>query len=32
MALGIVNNDEYFKGVFEFGCWYRELLEKEGKI
>ena len=30
MALGIVNNDEYFKGVFEFGCWYRELLEKEG--
>ena len=32
MALGIVNNDEYFKGVFEFGCWYRELLEKEGQI
>ena len=31
MALGIVNNDEYFKGVFEFGCWYRELLEKEGR-
>jgi hypothetical protein len=31
MALGIVNNDEYFKGVFEFGCWYRELLEKEGQ-
>jgi hypothetical protein len=30
MALGIVNNDEYFKGMFEFGCWYRELLEKEG--
>ena len=30
MALGIVNNDEYFKGVFEFGCWYRELLEKDG--
>ena len=29
MALGIVNNDDYFKGVFEFGCWYRELLEKE---
>ena len=32
MALGIVNNDEYFRGVFEFGCWYRELLEKEGQI
>ena len=31
MALGIVNNDDYFKGVFEFGCWYRELLEKEGR-
>jgi hypothetical protein len=30
MALGIVNSDEYFKGVFEFACWYRELLEKEG--
>ncbi len=30
MALGIVNNDEYFKGMFEFGCWYRELLENEG--
>jgi len=30
IALGIVNNDEYFKGVFEFACWYRELLEKEG--
>ena len=30
MALGIINNDEYFKGVFEFGCWYRDLLEKEG--
>jgi hypothetical protein len=29
-ALGIVNDDEYFKGVFEFACWYRELLEKEG--
>jgi len=30
MALGIVNNDDYFKGMFEFVCWYRELLEKEG--
>jgi hypothetical protein len=29
MALGIVNNDEYFKGVFEFGCWYRDLLDEE---
>ena len=31
MALGIVNNDEYFKGVFEFGCWYRDLLDEEGR-
>ena len=30
MALGIVNDDEYYKGMYEFGCWYRELLEKEG--
>jgi hypothetical protein len=30
MALGIVNNDDYFKGMFEFVCWYRELLDKEG--
>lgn len=31
MALGIVNDDEYFKGIFEFACWYRKLLEKEGQ-
>ena len=30
LALGIVNNDDRFKAMFEFSCWYRELLEKEG--
>ena len=30
IALGIVNDDDYYKGMFEFVCWYRELLEKEG--
>jgi len=31
IALGIVNDDDYYKGMFEFVCWYRELLEKEGQ-
>ncbi len=30
MALGIVNEDERFLGMFEFSCWYRDLLKKEG--
>lgn len=30
MALGIVNDDEKIRGMFEFACWYRELLKKEG--
>ena len=30
MALGIVNNDEAVRGMFDFACWYRELLKKEG--
>lgn len=30
MALGIVNNDEKIRGMFEFACWYRDLLKKEG--
>ena len=29
MALGIVNDEERFIAMFEFSCWYRELLEKE---
>jgi hypothetical protein len=31
IALGIVNEDDYFRGMFEFSCWYRELLKKEGR-
>lgn len=30
MTLGIVNDDEAVRGMFDFACWYRELLEKEG--
>lgn len=30
IALGIVNNEDRFKAMYEFSCWYRELLEKEG--
>jgi hypothetical protein len=29
MALGIVNDDDRFIGMYEFVCWHRELLEKE---
>lgn len=30
MCLGIVNDDEKIRGMYEFACWYKELLEKEG--
>ncbi|MGM0682032.1 MAG: hypothetical protein ACQES8_07390 [Thermodesulfobacteriota bacterium] len=30
ICLGIINEDERYIGMFEFACWYRELLEKEG--
>lgn len=30
MALGLVNREDRFRGMFEFACWYRELLRKEG--
>jgi hypothetical protein len=30
IALGIVNGDDRFRGMYEFACWYRELLMKEG--
>jgi hypothetical protein len=29
IALGIVNEDDYFRGMYEFSCWYRDLLKKE---
>ena len=31
LALGIVNKDDYFQGMFDFACWYRDLLDKEGQ-
>lgn len=30
LCLGLINGDEKCRGMFEFACWYRELLEKEG--
>ena len=29
-ALGIVNKDEKYKGIFEFCIWYEQLLRREG--
>lgn len=30
IALGIVNGDDRFRGMYEFACWYRDLLSREG--
>ena len=30
MALGIINDDERFIGMYEFAQWHQELLRKEG--
>lgn len=30
MALGIVNEEDRIRGMFEFACWYQELLLREG--
>ena len=30
ICLGIVNNDERFIAMYEFSCWYRDLLKTEG--
>ena len=30
ICMGIVNDEERFRAMFEFSCWYKELLEKEG--
>ena len=30
IALGIVNNEEASRGMFEFSCWYQDLLRREG--
>ena len=29
IALGIVNNEDRFRGMFEFSCWYQEILRRE---
>jgi hypothetical protein len=31
MALGIVNEDDRFVGMYEFACWHQDLLKKEGR-
>ena len=30
MCIGIVNDDDRYIGMFEFSCWYQDLLIKEG--
>jgi hypothetical protein len=31
-CVGLVNNDERVRGVYEFCVWYEKLLEREGKL
>ncbi len=31
IALGIINDDDKFKGMYDFACWYRDLLIREGQ-
>jgi len=30
ICLGIINKNEKYEGMFDFACWYAELLKKEG--
>jgi len=30
IALGIVNGEDRFRGMYEFACWYRDLVRREG--
>jgi len=30
ICMGIINEDDRFWGMYEFACWYQELLKKEG--
>ena len=30
ICLGIVNDEDRFRGMYEFSCWYRDLLKREG--
>jgi hypothetical protein len=29
IALGLINGDDRYRGMYEFSCWYQELLKKE---
>ena len=31
LALGIINDETHAKGMYDFACWYRDLLKKEGR-
>jgi hypothetical protein len=31
IALGIINDDDKYRGMFDFSCWYHELLIREGQ-
>ncbi len=31
LCLGIINDDERYRGMYEFSIWYQSLLEAEGK-
>jgi len=30
MCLGIINDEENIRGMFDFACWYQQLLKNEG--
>ena len=30
ICFGLINDDDRFLAMFEFSCWYKELLDKEG--
>jgi hypothetical protein len=30
ICMGMINEDDRFKGMYEFACWYQNLLKKEG--
>lgn len=32
ICLGIINDDEKYKGMYDFSCWYQELLKRDGQI
>ena len=29
MALGLINDEDRYRGMYDFSCWYQELLKKE---